>query len=161
MLPRRIVPAAFAVAVSLSATPSRADEATSRLIAAMPFGAGQLHRGDIGLGLFFTVSEALFGGTSIVAAVLVGELTSTNVDARGPDQRLVDIRALDAEVRTATMVNRVAFASWAALAAAGVIEAQVSLGRRTSTSRDQPTLPLRMIAAPVPGGASVGLHLSF
>jgi hypothetical protein len=161
MLPRRIVPAALAVAVSLSAAPSRADEATSRWIAALPFGAGQIHRGDIGLGLFFAVGEALLGGTSIAAAATVGELSSTAVAPRRPGKPHIDSRALNAEVSTAVMVNRIAFASWAALTAAGVIEAQVNVGHRSSASRDEPSPPVRMIAAPVPGGASIGLHLSF
>jgi hypothetical protein len=162
MLPRMIVPAALAVAVSLSAAPSRADEATSRWIAALPFGAGQIHRGDIGLGLFFAVGEALLGGTSIAAAATVGELNSTAVALREPGKPHLDIRAFNAEVRTVVMVNRIAFASWAALTAAGVIEAQVNVGRhKSSASRDQPILPVRMIAAPIPGGASIDLHLSF
>jgi uncharacterized protein with PIN domain len=161
MLPKMIVPAALAVAVSLSAAPARADEATSRWIAALPFGAGQVHRGDIGLGLYFAAGEALLGGASIAAAAYVGALTSAASAPPEPGQKVVDIRALNAELRTATMVNRIAFAGWAALTAAGVVEAQLSISRRSSASRDQPSPPLRLTAAPVPGGASIGLHLSF
>ncbi|HZH99233.1 MAG TPA: hypothetical protein VEX38_09700, partial [Fimbriimonadaceae bacterium] len=62
---------------------------------------------------------------------------------------------------TAAMVNRIAFAGWASLTAAGVLEAQVNVDRRRAASRDQPSLPARIIAAPAPGGASIGLHLSF
>jgi hypothetical protein len=160
LLQKRIVPAALAVAVSLSATPSRADEATSRWIAALPFGAGQIHRGDIGLGLFFAVGEALLGSASIAAAARFGGLSSATVAPLEPGQH-IDIRALNAELRTAAMVNRIAFAGWASLTAAGVLEAQVNVDRRRAASRDQPSLPVRMIAAPAPGGASVGLHLSF
>lgn len=160
ILPRIIVSAALAVAVSLSAASSRADEAASRWIAALPFGAGQIHRGDIGLGLFFAVGEAVLGGTSIAAASRVGALNSARFTSLEPGQH-IDIRALNAELRTASAVNRIAFASWAALTAAGVIEAQVNVGRRSSASWDRSSPPVRMIAVPVPGGASIGLHLAF
>jgi hypothetical protein len=161
MLIMPLVSAALAAAVSLSAAPSRADEATSRWIAAMPFGAGQIHRGDVGLGVFFAVGEALLGGASIAAAAYAGELTSTDVDARGPNGWSIDTKRLNAKVRAVTMVNRTAFAGWTALTAVGVLEAQLCVGSRTSASRDQPSPPVRMTAGPLPGGASIGLHLSF
>jgi hypothetical protein len=160
LLPKRIAATALALAIGLSAAPSRADEATERWIAALPFGAGQIRRGDVGLGVFFAVGEALLGGTAIAAWAAFGALSTTD-PYRPVGQRVPSIPALNAELDTVATVNRVAFAGWAALTAAGVIEAQVSVGRRGSAPRDQPSPRVAMTAAPVPGGASMGLRLAF
>jgi hypothetical protein len=155
LLPKKIVPFALAAALTLSAAPSRADEASSRWIAALPFGAGQIQRGDTGLGIFFAVGESLLGGATIATAASVKVLGAGL--PRGP----VDIVAVNAELRTLVRVNQLAFAAWAALTVAGVIEAQVNVGRRGPASRDQPSAQVSVTAAPVPGGASLGLRLAF
>jgi hypothetical protein len=157
-----MVSVAVALAVGLCAAPSRADDASSRWIAALPFGVGQLHRGDIGLGIFFAAGEAVLGGASIGAAAVAGSLSSTDVtQRRSSTGQHVDIGALNDRIETATIVNRIAFAGWAALAVAGVLEAQVNIGRRRSEPRDQPGPPVGITVAPVPGGASIGLRTAF
>jgi hypothetical protein len=154
MLSRTIVSAALSVVVSLFAAQAQADEATSRWVSVLPFGAGQFHRGDIGLGIFFAAGEALLGGTSLAA---VGSMLTISEGSVLQDSERT---ARNAQMKTAGMVNRVAFAGWAALTAAGLVEAQVNLGRRGPAARDA-SPPIRLTAGPLPGGASVGLVLPF
>lgn len=160
-LPRRLVPVALALAMGLHATPSRAEDGSARWIAMLPFGVGQMYRGDTRLAVFFAAGEALLGGTSVATMAWVNARASANTSPPGPGQLPVDHAAINAEIQTATMVNRLAFAGWAALTAAGIIEAQVNLPSRRSAPRDQPAPPAHLTAAPVPGGASVGLRVAF
>lgn len=164
--PSRILPIALAAAVGLSTVPARAEDEEgshlqivgSRWIAALPFGVGQMQNGDVGLGVAFAVGEALLAGASIASDVMVLNLASTNVSVRSSTRQPVDVPALDTELRTLTTVNRVTFAGFAALAAAGVIEAEVSFGPR---SLPRTTPAITATAAPLPGGGVVGLRACF
>lgn len=158
---RRMVPVALGLAVGLGAVPAGADETSSRWIAALPFGAGQVHRGDIGMGVFFAVGEAVLGGTAITAAWMNERLVAAGASRPADDHPQVDLPRLNDQIRTATMVNHLAFAGWAALTTIGVLEAQVQLSVRSSESAEQLSPPVSITAAVAPGGGSIHLQMAF
>jgi hypothetical protein len=108
--------------------------------------------------VFFAAAEAMLAGASLVTVAVVDSLASTNVDQRTPNHHIIDIPALNARIATATTVNRVAFAGWAALTAAGVIEAEVSFGPRHAARAPSSA---SITATPLPGGAMVGVRAAF
>ena len=129
----------------------------SRWIAMVPFGVGQLQNGDVRLGVTFAVAEALLGGASLVSVAIVNKLASMEND---PATR----EALNSQLRTVTIVNQVTFAAWAAVTVAGVIQAQVGFVPERTTTRKRPVPPrpkVTPVAAPVPGGAVLGVVGTF
>jgi hypothetical protein len=156
---RRALASACAVLIGLAAGNARADGA-ERAIAALPFGAGQFQNGQVGLGIFFATAEGLLGGASIAAALVTQHLASTNVYGHGTP---VDIGSLNHAIRTATLTNQFAFAGWAALTSAGVIEAQLSFApRRRDRAEDRAaSVSTTVTAAPVAGGGVVGVRVAF
>jgi hypothetical protein len=148
----------LAAALGLSAAPAHADETRSRWIAAIPFGAGQFQNGDVALGITFAAGEAILASGSIATAVLVEQLGSTNIAAR--TRAPVDIGALNDRIADTTTANRVLFAAWAGLAVAGVIEAQVSFVRPRPAG-ERAGSSVMATAAPLPGGALLGVRAAF
>jgi len=131
----------------------------SRWMAMVPFGVGQFQNGDVRLGVAFAVGEVLLGGASLVSIVVVNKLASTDV---GESAAL--IAQLNSQIRTASRVNQVTFAAWAALTVAGVVQAQVGFVPERTTTQKRPLPPrpqLSPVAAPVPGGAVLGLAGTF
>lgn len=153
---------ALAAAVGLSATPAHAN-GPSRWIAAMPFGAGQFQNGDVGLGIFFAGSEAALGVTSIVTGVLTMHLASASETKVTPDGRkyYLDRAEANDRIRTLTTMNRIAFASLAAFAVAGVVEAQINFGPRRAVPAEPAAPSITVSAAPVPGGGLIGFRAEF
>jgi len=154
------LPVALAAALWLASAPARADPPPcpepvgSRWIAALPFGAGQFQRRDIGLGAFFAAVEAVSGGLTIGTFVAVRELSSSSVPPSGY-QRVND------KMRTLAVVNRTAFAAWAAFTVAGVIEAQMSFGPRRRPAGQERRPAFAATAAAVPGGGTLGVRVAF
>lgn len=151
----RIVPFALVAAISLSAAPARADE-PSRWIAALPFGVGQFQNRDVGLGIFFASSEALMGATSIVTAAIEMKLGSTDLRHLG----IVKRDALSDASHAVETTNHVTFATWAVLAVAGVLEAQVSFSPRRDAGHPQ-CPSVAVTAAPIAGGGLMGVRAVF
>ena len=144
----RALPLALAAGLTLAPSVARA-EGGSRWVAAIPFGAGQLHNGDVGLGVFFAVGQAVFGAASLATVAAVNHLATKQ--PRSPS----DAEDLNDSIRAVTALNRISFTCWATLAAAGVVEAQMSFARKHSKERP---LPISTALVPLPGGAlaSVG-----
>lgn len=139
-----------ALAVGLAAAPCQADEVGDRVIAALPFGAGQFHRHAVGLGAFFAVGEALFGGASIATWAVTERLSSAD-----PSSHL-DAAALNRQIKAVATVNWIMFAGWATLTAVGILEAQISLPRsdpKAPKERERPRALLTVAGAP--GGGSI------
>jgi hypothetical protein len=160
LLPSSSLSLALAAALGLWAAPARGDDTRARCIAAIPFGAGQFQNGDVGLGITFAAGEVLLGGGSIATAVIVNALASTRVSFATP----VTIAARNDHISDVVTVNRVLFAGWAALAVTGVIEAEVTIGHPRAAPKDAPSAPSPSVtatAAPIPGGASLGLRAAF
>jgi hypothetical protein len=142
------------------AAEERRVEPNSRWIALVPFGVGQIQNGDLRLGIAFAAGEVLLGGASLVTVAIVNKLASTNVNANTQ----IDLTKLNNQLRTAVTVNQITFAGWAALTVAGVIQAQVGFVPERTTIQKRPIPPrptLAPIAAPVPGGAVLGLTGTF
>jgi hypothetical protein len=156
----RLVPLLAAAAIGLLSSPARADETGSRWIAAMPFGAGQIQNGDTGLGIFFAVGEALLGGATITTVALFDHLTSINPRPTGTGA-YPSIAGINQELNTLVVVNRISFAGWAALTAAGIVEAEVSFGRRRAAPASDARPPVKATLSAVPGGGWLGVQGRF
>jgi hypothetical protein len=154
--PSTILALALAAAVDVSTAPAHAEDTGSRWIAALPFGVGQLQNGDVGLGVALAVGEVLLAGTSIATSAVVNRLASTD-PAPGVSSPVVDLVAVNDRIDALVTLNRIAFIGWAALTAAGVVEAQVSYGPRHSPPRPA-SPPITATVAPVLGGGVVGLR---
>jgi hypothetical protein len=112
----------------------------------------------------FAVGEALLGGASIAMVPVVNYYASTNLNAVSTPNNAPSASGLNGYIRIATTVNRVTFVGWAALTLAGVIQAEVAFvpERVTIKKRTIPPRPtLAPIAAPVPGGAILGVSGTF
>lgn len=133
----------------------------SRWIAMVPFGVGQFQNGDVRLGVVFAAGEALLGGASLATIVIVNKLASTDP---GPDSTGSLRNQLNSQIRTATTVNVVTFAGWAALTVAGVLQAQIAFVPERTTTQKRPVPPrpkLTPVAAPAPGGGILGIAGTF
>jgi len=132
-------------------------EPASRWIAMVPFGVGQFQNGDVRLGIVFAAGEVLLGGAALVTVAIVNKLALTNV----PQSQY---GIVNSRIRTLVTVNQVTFAAWAAVTAAGVLQAQIAFvpSRTTMQTRPVPPRPkLTPVAAPLPGGGIVGLAGTF
>ena len=151
---------AWVAEIQKLASEERVVKTSSRWIAAVPFGVGQYQNGDVGLGVFFSVTQALLGATSIATGAVVLSLDA----AFDPHNPTVDVPALQAKVNLLVLVNRIAFATWAAATVAGVVQAQVAFQNEKLVTRPRPAPPRPSLApsvSMVPGGASGGLILRF
>jgi hypothetical protein len=141
----------------------RVVEPNSRWVAMVPFGVGQYQNGDIRLGVVFTVGEALLGGSALISVAVYNKLASTDL-TQHPNNMRVDVPKLNQQIITAATVNQICFAGWAALSAAGVVQAQVAFVPERVTFRKRPVPPrptVTPVAAPLPGGAVLGLTGTF
>lgn len=153
------------------AAEERLVEHRSRWVAAVPFGVGQFYNGDTALGWLFLVSQVLAGATSITSAVIVSGYEGVDVTPPptldGEQRATVDVDQLNAQIQTATIINRVAFGAWAALTAAGIVHAQVTFvpERSSVRRRSVPAPPRSFSIAPAvsagPGGFGLGLSGRF
>jgi len=155
--PSRLLPLALAATIGLAAAPARAEGPSSRWVAALPFGAGQFQNGDVALGIALAAGEAALAGASIATAVLVNQIAATNVTRGKP----VDLVALNGSLRKTVLANQIAFSGWAALTAAGVIEAQVRFVPRREACGALPCPSVTATLAPLPGGGLLGIRGAF
>lgn len=151
-------------------------EHRSRWIAAIPFGVGQFHNEDVGLGIFFGATEGVLGVTSITLALLHDDLAARGLQAVSgrtaegeicTEQCRADLRS---QVDTLRIANQVSFGLLALTAVAGIVEAQVSFDgeRRGTRKRTLPPRPpgldpaVGVVAVPgAPEAFGLGLGLSF
>lgn len=138
-------------------------ERNSRLVAAVPFGIGQLQNGEKGLGVFFAVSEALTGIASIAFSGATYYWESVNPNTVNPDTGTkADPDAITSTKETVALLNRVTFTTWAALTVAGVLQAQLAFvpERVTYVDRPLPKRPPPVVLPAIslsPGGSFVGV----
>jgi hypothetical protein len=105
----------------------------SRLVASVPFGAGQFQNGHRGLGVALAMAEGLAAGASIGTFIrhqaLADELASESNRSDLVDQQ-----------RRLLTANWVAFGTFAVLAVAGIVDAQLRFvpGQVTSSQRPLP-----------------------
>jgi hypothetical protein len=136
-----------------------------RAVALLPFGVGQFQNDDTALGWLFLTSEVVLGGIALTSLVVRSHLvteanrTGNTLDNDDVNQRLADWQ------------TTLELSSWGflAVAAAGIVEAQLSFEPEFRTTRRRP-LPRNSSApapsaafrlAPVAGGLSLGVVGSF
>lgn len=126
-------------------------ERRSRLVAFVPFGVGQLQNGDTALGVLFMATQAATAGTSIVFASLHSFYTSADLNSRDASGAPVDRPALAEQARIVAIGNQISFGLWAALATAGIIQANMAFVPEVKTTRDRlvPKRPQPAIAPSV------------
>lgn len=132
-------------------------ETNSRWLAMIPLGVGQYQNGDTRLGALFTTSEILLGATSLVSAVIVQNYS--RFDSTRPCSPLC-YEELNRNISTAATVNRISFGAFAAVALAGIIQAQVAFVPERVTSRVRAVPPRPKVAPTVslePGNVGVGI----
>jgi hypothetical protein len=142
-------------------------EKNSRWIATIPFGVGQFQNGSNTLGYTFLISETLLAGTTLASILVIGYQYQLLED---PTNSGEDIS------RNARLAYRVQFAtSWAllAVAAGGVVEAQLNFVGQTERTEPRPLPPelrkrggnagvtVRPWVRALAGGAGVGVTGSF
>jgi len=136
----------------------------SRWIGLLPMGIGQYQNGDTKLGVFFTVSEALLGATTLVTAGIVSNYANVDPNQLDEQGNPIDREELSSRIATAATINRIAFTGWAALTLAGIVQAQIAFvpERVDVLKRPVPPRPKIMPAVSVlPGGAGVWVSGTF
>jgi hypothetical protein len=134
----------------------------SRWPAVVPFGVGQFYNGNVGLGVFFAVSETLAIATTIAGWGVAEDAANTECPANDPETgAAIDCDALASRFTAAQVVNWVGFGSTGALVIAGIIEAQVSFVDEHVEHRKRPLpkKPLPPQITPQVGGGPDGFYL--
>jgi len=148
------------------ASEERIVEERSRLVAMLPFGVGQFQNDDLGLGLFFAISEGVFAAGSVVSAIIAYDYAA--VDCRtfvDPDTGApADCAELQSSFELARTMNWISFSATMVLAAAGIIEAQASFEPERVEVRKRPLPPevkVEPSATATESGAALGLTIRF
>lgn len=124
-------------AVLKAAAEERVVVKNSRFIAALPFGIGQYQNGNNSLGTAFLISESLFGAVTLVTAATNSYYVTLAMQSEFSDQKEI---LLTNQLITARM-NQIAFGAFVAVAATGIIQAQVAFVPETSTVRKRAVPP--------------------
>jgi hypothetical protein len=141
-------------------------EKRSRLLAFVPFGVGQLQNGDTALGFAFMAGQVVAAGSAITFGTLHAFYASVDPNTKDANGSPVDRPALADRVRITALGNQISFGALAALAVAGIVQANVAFVPEVRTTRDRP-IPKRPAPAVVPtvvasgDGVTVGLVGSF
>src|SRR5262249_27522408 len=137
----------------------RVVEKHSRWIAALPFGIGQFQNGDTALGILFTSSEVVLGGTSVVSAIIISSLA--HIDVSDPVRCPFACRnALQRNTVLARTVNQISFGGWLGATLIGIVQAEIAFAPEKVVIRPRTTPPRPKVIPSVsmlPGGAGFGL----
>jgi tetratricopeptide (TPR) repeat protein len=141
-----------------------------RWMAWLPFGLGQFHNDNKTLGWVFLSSELALAATAITATSIELGLHSQAQGGRAP----LDAGDLTSKVRAAHQVGTIAWLTLIGVAAAGIVEANVSyrselpaghrrrvLPESVRPSEDESSRPGKVRLAPVVGDRWVGVSGSF
>lgn len=141
-------------------------ERRSRVLAFVPFGVGQFQNGDTALGLVFAGTQALAAGAAAGFGAMHGFFAAADPDAVDENGNPLDNAELTSQIQLAAQANQIAFGTWAALAIAGIIQANVAFVPEVRTTRPR-AVPKRPVPVVVPtvavsdGGVSVGFVGTF
>lgn len=144
-------------------------ETRSRVVAAIPFGVGQFQNDDVGWGVFFATSEALFVASSIISWGFAESIKSTQCPADQTDEltgerRTVDCDLLMTNFEIARAINYSSLGVTGALIIGGIIQAQVVFSPERTSTRKRPIPPpvtVEPTAFVSPEGAYVGITGKF
>jgi hypothetical protein len=134
----------------------RVVHSSSRLVATIPFGAGQFQNGDTALGIVFLSTETV----AVIAASI-----SYAIHYSIPQQPADTSRAQSVE-SASRIVNLISVGAFAALAIGGVVQAHLAYVPETYEIRSRP-LPksflssLVPVVAAAPSGATFGIAATF
>jgi len=137
----------------------------SRIVAFVPFGAGQFQNGSTGLGWFFLGAESLFLATGTLAIPFYYSEKAAFVDAyndpAGTNQTSEAQRHYD-RARTWGFINSLSYSAFLVAAVAGIVEANVRFEPQAVVIKRRP-IPPQVSFAPTltPGGAAMGATLTF
>ncbi|WP_394821934.1 hypothetical protein [Pendulispora albinea] len=137
----------------------------SRILAFVPFGAGQFQNGSTGLGWFFLGAESLCLAVGTLAIPFYYSEKSAFVDAyndpEGTNQTSDAQRHYD-RARTWGFINMAAYSAFLVTAAAGIVEANVAFRSHLTIVKKRPIPPAVSFAPTLTqGGAGMGLRLTF
>ena len=132
----------------------------SRLIAALPFGAGQFQNDDVGLGVFFATTQV----AAIASNIITGAIGADLLQVRCQLDELV-CEELTSQYTVVQTLNWLSLGASISLIAAGIIEAQLSFEETTVSYRKRP-IPAPITIEPEvgttdAGGAYLGLRGTF
>lgn len=130
----------------------------SRWIAAIPFGVGQFQNEQPALAWTLLIGETALATSSIVTAAIHASLQSKGHEPN------VDTKDLNARLASAKLINNISFASLAAVAALGVVHAQLTYVpyRKEIKRRELPNdlKPIPAVAV-TSKGAFIGVGATF
>jgi hypothetical protein len=130
----------------------------SRLVALIPFGAGQFQNGQTALGWTFLVSEGLLAvGSGVGAAVWSYNLSQ--VDSNYSSGQTAVAQQYNQRAQTAAVVGDILAGGFALVAIIGVIHAEATFVPDETTTRPRAIPPVSV--SPVVGPGGVGLVGSF
>jgi hypothetical protein len=124
----------------------------SRAIAAIPFGVGQFQNRQPSLGYTLLASQALLGGLSITAIVMQSKL-ATEADGARRSGRSVDEANQEDKIRAWSIAKTGGFWAFAALAAGGILHAQLEFVPEFREERPR-KLPPSLAPKPPPTSVS-------
>ena len=132
----------------------------SRLIAALPFGAGQFQNDDVGLGVFFATTQVAAIAGSIISGAIGADLQQVRCVVDG-----LDCAELSSQYTLVQTFNWLSMGATISLIAAGIIEAQLSFEETTVRYQKRP-IPAPITIEPEvgttdTGGLFIGLRGSF
>jgi len=130
----------------------------SRLIALIPFGAGQFQNGQTALGWTFLVSEGLLAAGSGVGAA-VWSYNLSQVDSNYSAGQTSVAEQYNQRAQTAAVVGDILAGGFALVAIIGVIHAEATFVPDETTTRPRAIPPVSV--SPVVGPGGVGLVGSF
>ncbi|MBK8258905.1 MAG: hypothetical protein IPK82_40380 [Polyangiaceae bacterium] len=142
-------------------------EKRSRVLTFVPFGVGQFQNGDTTLGTVFLATEALAAGAAIGFGAAHGFYAAVDPNGKDPvTGRPVVLSELRQLVQVTALGNQIAFATWAALAVAGIVQANIAFVPEVRSVRERPipkrpTVVVAPTAAPTTGGLTVGVVGTF
>jgi tetratricopeptide (TPR) repeat protein len=125
------------------------EQRNSRLVAFMPFGAGQFQNGDDDLGMVLAVSQGVLLSTTVVTFILHESLRDEPPPAVPEDARLAE--------SAFRITNQVSFGLLIGVAIAGIVDAQVRFqpGRVYERPRPLPPELLELELGLQPSGVSL------
>jgi hypothetical protein len=132
----------------------------SRWIAAIPFGVGQFQNGQTAGGWLFLTTEAALAATSIIT-----ETTKASLESQGFAPG-VDTNALNSQTHRLKLINWSVFGGLVAVAAGGVLHAQLTFVPEFREVRERALPPpVNLTVAPsigtLPNGGFLGLQGTF
>ncbi len=147
------------------ASEERVTESHSRVLAFVPFGAGQFQNGNPGLGWFFLGAESLFVamGTLAIPFYYSEKAAFINTyDNPSSTSQTSDAQAHFDRARTWGFINTLSYGAFLVTAAAGIVEANMAYRPQVTIIKRRPIPPAVSFAPNASAhGAGLDLKLTF